>query len=59
MIYQDFPYHPADLSAFGVTYGIFVISLKDGNIVHYTPGDEEEFYRWLQEQDVREVQAAC
>ena len=56
---KGFPYQPSELSAFAVTYGIFVISLKNGSIIHYTPEDEGQFYNWLLNINVREVVAAC
>lgn len=54
---QTFPYQATELSAFAVTMGTFVISLKNGEIVHHTPEDESAFYSWLQEFEVREVVA--
>lgn len=59
MNYKGFLYQPGELSAFAVTYGIFVISLKNGSIIHYTPDDEEGFYNWLMSVNIREVVAAC
>lgn len=55
MNYKGFLYQPGELSAFAVTYGIFVISLKNGSIIHYTPEDEDAFYNWLVSLNVREV----
>jgi hypothetical protein len=59
MNYIGFPYLAAELSAFAVTCGIFVISLKSGKIVHFTPDDENHFYNWLVSTSVREVVPAC
>lgn len=55
MSLKEFPYQSAELSAFAVTCGIFVISLKNGKIIHYTPDDEDAFYNWLLSVNVREV----
>ncbi len=49
----DFPYNVEDLSAFAVTFGTFIISLKNGEIVHHDPKDEERFRQWLIENNVR------
>ncbi|MBW7912574.1 MAG: hypothetical protein H3C54_02460 [Taibaiella sp.] len=59
MNYNGFPYLAAELSAFAVACGIFVISLKDGKIVHFTPDDEAHFYNWLISTSIREVVPAC
>lgn len=58
MNYNGFPYQGTELSAFAVTCGIFVISLKSGNIVHFTPDDENHFYNWLMSINIREVVTA-
>lgn len=55
-----FNYNAEELSAFGITCGIFVISLKDGQIVQHNPSEEheaKEFYSWLKANNVREVAA--
>ncbi len=49
----DFPYMVEELSAFAVTFGTFIISLKNGQIVHHDPKDEENFRQWLIENNVR------
>ncbi|MCB0699121.1 MAG: hypothetical protein KDC11_04700 [Chitinophagaceae bacterium] len=51
----SFEHQPESLSAFGITCGIFVISLKNGNLVHHDPEDTESFYNWLLENGIREV----
>lgn len=52
---KEFTFEASELSAFANTFGTFIISLKNGNIVHYTPEDEAAFYEWLQASNVREV----
>jgi hypothetical protein len=49
----NFPYAPEELSAFAVTFGTFIISLKNGQIIHHDPADEEAFKQWLLEHEVR------
>lgn len=51
----NFPYKAEDLSAFAVTFGTFIISLKNGQIVHHEPKDEEKFRQWLIENNVRHL----
>ncbi|MCB0697014.1 MAG: hypothetical protein KDC07_06600 [Chitinophagaceae bacterium] len=59
MIYKGFPYNASELSAFAITCGIFVISLKNGKIVQHVPDDEDHFYNWLLSLEVREVVPVC
>lgn len=49
----DFPYTVEELSAFAVTFGTFIISLKNGQIVHHDPTDEASFRQWLIENNIR------
>jgi len=35
----------------------FIISLKNGEIVHHTPDDPGAFLRWLEEHNVRNISA--
>lgn len=49
----DFPYPATELSAFAETFGTFIISLKNGQIIHHDPNDEESFRKWLLENEVR------
>jgi len=58
MNYKGFPYTATEISAFAVTYGIFVISLKNGRIIQHKPEAEDDFYNWLMSLDIREVVAA-
>lgn len=59
MNYKGFPYLATELSAFAISCGIFVISLKNGNIIQFTPADEDHFYNWLVSIRVREVTPVC
>lgn len=54
-IKPEFPYPPDEISAFGVTMDVFILSLKNGELVHHTPEDEQEFHQWLTAHEVREV----
>jgi hypothetical protein len=45
--YPDFDYVATELSAYTVSVGVFIISLKNTNVSHFTPGDVEAFEKWL------------
>ena len=51
----DFPYKAEELSAFANTFGTFVISLKNGQVVKHEPKDEGGFYKWLTKHKVRDI----
>ncbi len=51
----EFPFTIEELSAFSRAHGMFVISLKDRNIIRYETDDPEAFYNWLIENKVRDV----
>lgn len=55
MRYEGFNHTAEELSAFGITVGIFVISLKDGKIVRHEPESIKDFHNWLLLHGVREV----
>ena len=52
-----FTFTPRQLSAFSVCMDTFIISLKNGEIVHHTPDDPSAFLRWLEEHNVRNISA--
>lgn len=54
-MYQDFNHEAQELSAFANSKGTFTISLKNGQVIHYTPIDEQEFRQWLLNSAIREV----
>lgn len=45
----------SELSAFAVTIDFFIISLKNGELIHFTPDNAENFYNWLVAHGVRDV----
>lgn len=53
--YPEFEYMATELSAFSSSVGTFVISLKSGTIVHFTPKDTEDFKAWLLVHRVRDI----
>lgn len=46
----------SELSAFAVCIDLFIISLKNGNLVHFTPDDGKSFYDWLVAHGIRDVE---
>lgn len=48
-----------EMSAFQFFLNVFIISLKDGSVVRFEPGEYSTAFRmWLQSHKVREVIAA-
>ena len=45
--YPKFNHEAAELSAFLFTIDTFILSLKDGRIVHFKPDNAEAFHDWL------------
>ncbi|WP_338839280.1 hypothetical protein [Flavobacterium ginsenosidimutans] len=54
--YPALQYPASDLSAFAVCIDMFIISLKNGEIIHFTPDNVQRFYDWLIDHSVRDVQ---
>ncbi|RZJ83289.1 MAG: hypothetical protein EOO20_23070 [Chryseobacterium sp.] len=53
--YPDLKYPVADLAAYSLATGMFVISLKTDEIIKFEPTDAENFKEWLQQYNVRNV----
>lgn len=53
--YPALQYPASDLSAFAVCIDMFIISLKNGEIIHFTPDNVQRFYDWLIDHSVRDV----
>lgn len=53
--YPDLKYPVADLAAYSLAAGKFVISLKTDEIIQFEPTDAETFKKWLQQYQVRNV----
>lgn len=45
----------SELSAFAFTTGFFTISLKNGQIINFTPDDMDDFYNWLLAHNIRDA----
>ncbi len=50
---NNFKYQPEELSAFAISFGMFIISLKNGEIVKHEPEDIMSFHNWLVDNEVR------
>ncbi|ADQ15949.1 hypothetical protein Lbys_0154 [Leadbetterella byssophila DSM 17132] len=53
--YPTLQFPASELSAFSVATNFFSISLKNGEVIHFTPDDMEAFYNWLIKQGVRDI----
>lgn len=53
--FPEFAYTATQLSAFSLTIDTFVISLRDGRIVHFSPKDITGFKTWLNKHKVRDI----
>lgn len=53
--YPKFEYKAVELSAFSFCIDTFVISLKNGRIVHFVAEDPQEFKAWLIKHRVRDI----
>lgn len=53
--YPGFDYHIELLSAYALCIDIFVISLKNGNIIRHSPYDVQGFNDWLCKHSVRDI----
>jgi len=54
--FPNFIYSAKSISAFSMYLGVFIISLKDGNIVRYEPKDSVRFREWLLRHSVRDME---
>ncbi|WP_026769739.1 hypothetical protein [Asinibacterium sp. OR53] len=54
--YPALEFPASELSAFAVTIDCFIISLKNGKIIHFTPDNVGDFYHWLISHNVRDIQ---
>lgn len=52
---EELPYPASELSAFSYKHGMFIISLKDRNIIRYETTNPDAFYNWLIENGVRDI----
>jgi len=53
--YPGLAHKASELSAFGVTMGIYVISLKNSDLIRFTPDDPRQFRNWLSAHGVRDI----
>lgn len=55
VFYPDFDHSASQLSAFSLCIDIFIISLKNGEIVKFKPDDISHFKEWLNRFNVRDI----
>jgi len=53
--YPDFLYPASQLSAYTFCLDVFIIALKNGEIVKFKPVHHEHFTAWLQKFNVRNI----
>lgn len=53
--YPGFNYKVTDLSAYSFSIDTFIISLKNGGIVHFIAEDANDFKIWLSQYGVRDI----
>lgn len=53
--YPNFDHEAKELSAFSFSIDTFIISLKNGQIVHFIAYDVQHFKAWLIENGVRDI----
>ncbi|MDN4028929.1 hypothetical protein [Chryseobacterium gambrini] len=55
--YPALKFPASELSAFAAAIHFFIISLKNGDAIHFTPDNVENFYRWLMVHNIRDIKA--
>lgn len=53
--YPKFDHEAKELSAFSFSIDTFIISLKNGQIVHFIADDVQQFKAWLIKNGVRDI----
>lgn len=53
--YPDFGYSAEELSAYTLSVGVFIISLKGGKMTNFSPTDVQGFKKWLTKHKVRDI----
>ncbi len=55
IFYPDFDYPASQLSVFSLCIDLFIISLKNGEIVRFKPTEIAHFKEWLNRNKVRDI----
>lgn len=55
VFYPEFNYPASQLSAFSLCIDVFIISLKNGDIVKFKPNEIVHFKEWLNHFKVRDI----
>lgn len=53
--YPALAFPASELSAFAVAIDLFIITLKNGNLIHFVPDDKGRFYDWLITHNIRDI----
>jgi len=54
--YPALAFPASEISAFAVAIDYFILSLKNGEIIHFQPDDTQIFYDWLIAHNIRDIQ---
>lgn len=55
VFYPEFDYPASQLSAFSLCIDVFIIALKNGEIVRFKPNEIAHFKEWLNRFKVRDI----
>ncbi len=53
--FDGFEYKAPELSAYIYSVGIFIISLKNGQVIRHEPENPDDFLVWLKHHRIRDV----
>jgi len=57
--FPGFDYTAEEITRFKETIEFFSLMLKDGQVIHYTPLDIDDFRNWLLQNAIPDVAATC
>ena len=53
--YPGFDHAASQLSAFIFSFDVFIIGLKNKDIIQHRPEDPKDFLKWLREHKIRDI----
>lgn len=54
--YPALEFPASEISAFAVTFDVFILSLKNGKLIKFAPDNVDEFYHWLTIHNIRDIE---
>lgn len=55
--YPDFEYTAEQLAKYLVASDFFTIMLKNGDVIHFTPKDADDFKKWLEKHNISSIRS--